>query len=61
MRSRASPTRPGPSRRLTSSFGNPREFAPGTKMAYGGMRRDEQRLQLLAYLRTLSADPQPLP
>jgi cytochrome c len=39
---------------------NPREFAPGTRMAYGGMRRDEQRLQLLAYLRTLSADPEPL-
>jgi cytochrome c len=35
---------------------NPRGFAPGTKMAYGGMRRDEQRLQLLAYLRSLGAD-----
>jgi cytochrome c len=32
---------------------NPRGFAPGTKMAYGGMRRDDQRHQLLAYLRSL--------
>ena len=40
---------------------NPRGYAPGTKMAYGGMRRDEQRADLLAYLRTLSDDPKPLP
>jgi cytochrome c len=40
---------------------NPREFAPGTKMAYAGMRRDDQRHELIAYLRTLSEDPQPLP
>lgn len=40
---------------------NPRGFAPGTKMAYGGMKRDEQRAHLLAYLRTLSDEPQPLP
>jgi cytochrome c len=33
---------------------NPRGFAPGTKMAYGGMRRDEQRIELLAYLHSLS-------
>jgi cytochrome c2 len=46
---------------LDQFIGNPREFAPGTTMAYAGMRRDEQRLELIAYLRTLSADPQPLP
>jgi cytochrome c2 len=40
---------------------NPRGFAPGTKMAYGGMRRDEQRVELLAYLHSLSDSPQPLP
>ena len=40
---------------------NPRGFAPGTKMAYGGMQRDEQRADLIAYLRTLSESPQPLP
>jgi cytochrome c2 len=40
---------------------NPRGFAPGTKMAYGGMARDEQRADLLVYLRSLSDDPEPLP
>lgn len=39
---------------------NPRGFAPGTKMGYGGMRRDEQRIELLAYLHSLSANPEPL-
>ena len=38
---------------LSDFIANPRGFAPGTKMAYGGMKRDEQRLQLLAYLRSL--------
>jgi cytochrome c2 len=46
---------------LDQFLGNPREFAPGTTMAFAGVRRDEQRLELIAYLRTLSADPQPLP
>ena len=46
---------------LNDFIHNPRGFAPGTKMAYGGMPRDEQRADLLAYLRTLSEDPQPLP
>jgi cytochrome c2 len=40
---------------------DPRGYAPGTKMAYGGMRRDEQRADLLVYLRSLSDDPEPLP
>jgi cytochrome c2 len=46
---------------LDAYLANPREFAPGTKMAYAGMRRDDQRHELIAYLRTLSEDPQPLP
>ncbi|HUE44787.1 MAG TPA: c-type cytochrome [Aestuariivirgaceae bacterium] len=40
---------------------DPRGFAPGTKMAYGGMQRDEQRADLLVYLRSLSDEPEPLP
>jgi len=40
---------------------DPRGYAPGTKMAYGGMQRDEQRADLLVYLRSLSDDPEPLP
>jgi cytochrome c len=46
---------------LNEFIRNPREYAPGTKMAYGGMKRDEQRADLLVYLRTLSEDPEPLP
>ncbi|MCF6326781.1 MAG: c-type cytochrome [Devosiaceae bacterium] len=40
---------------------NPREYAPGTKMAYRGMSKDEDRANLLAYLRTLSENPVDLP
>ena len=46
---------------LNNFIHNPRGFAPGTKMAYGGMQRDEQRADLIAYLRGLSGSPQPLP
>lgn len=46
---------------LNDFIHNPRGYVPGTKMAYGGMKRDEQRADLLAYLRTLSDDPEPLP
>lgn len=46
---------------LSQFIQNPRQYAPGTKMTYGGMRRDDQRADLIAYLRTLSDSPQPLP
>lgn len=40
----------------------PSQFAPGTKMAmYPGMPEAEKRADLIAYLRTLSEDPVPLP
>lgn len=40
---------------------NPREFAPGTRMAFAGVRQPEQRAAIIAYLRSLSENPQPLP
>jgi cytochrome c len=40
---------------------DPRSFAPGTKMTYAGMKRDSTRADILAYLRTLSDNPEPLP
>lgn len=46
---------------LNDFIHNPRGYAPGTNMGYGGMQRDEQRADLIAYLRTLSDSPQPLP
>lgn len=46
---------------LDQFLANPRQFAPGTKMTYAGVRRDDQRADLIAYMRSLSDDPQPLP
>lgn len=40
---------------------DPREWAPGTKMNFAGMRKAEDRADLVAYLRSLSATPAPLP
>jgi cytochrome c len=39
----------------------PREYAPGTKMVFPGIKNPEDRAALLAYLRSLSDSPQPLP
>lgn len=40
---------------------NPRGFAPGTKMAFAGISDNAKIANLIAYLRTLSDDPVPLP
>ncbi|MGE0226574.1 MAG: cytochrome c family protein [Acetobacteraceae bacterium] len=39
----------------------PSSFAPGTRMAFAGIKSDQQRADVIAYLRTLSASPAPLP
>lgn len=39
----------------------PKQAVPGTKMAYGGLKRDADRANLLAYLATLSDAPVPFP
>lgn len=39
----------------------PKEFAPGTKMNYIGLKKPEDRAAVIAWLRTLSPSPQPLP
>ena len=46
---------------LNKFITNPRSFAPKTKMTFGGIKRDAARADLLAYLRTLSDSPKPLP
>ena len=38
-----------------------RKGAPGTKMAFVGIPKAEDRAALIAYLRTLSDSPKPLP
>jgi cytochrome c len=40
---------------------NPRGYIPGTNMSFAGISRDTQRADVIAYLRTLSDSPQPLP
>jgi cytochrome c len=40
---------------------NPKGYAPGTIMAFAGIARPDERADLLAYLRTLSDAPAPLP
>ena len=40
---------------------NPKGAVPGTKMAYGGLKKDADRANLLAYLATLSDSPVPFP
>ena len=40
---------------------SPQEYAPGTKMSYTGVKDDQTRADVIAYLRTLSPNPLPLP
>jgi cytochrome c len=39
----------------------PSAYAPGTKMTFAGLSRENQRADLIAYLDTLSKNPVPLP
>jgi cytochrome c len=39
----------------------PSDWAPGTSMSYAGLRRSEDRANVIAFLRSLSDDPLPLP
>ena len=39
----------------------PAKYAPGTKMAFAGISNDKDRANLIAWLRTLSDSPAPLP
>ena len=46
---------------LNEFITNPKAAVPGTKMAYGGLKKDADRANLLAYLATLSDSPVPFP
>lgn len=39
----------------------PKDWAPGTKMAFAGLKKAKDRANLIAYLRSLSSNPAPLP
>jgi len=46
---------------LNAFLTNPKAFVPGTAMGFAGVQRDSQRADIIAYLRTLSDNPVPLP
>jgi cytochrome c len=46
---------------LSEFLKSPRNYVSGTSMAFAGIRNPEQEANLIAYLRTLSDNPAPLP
>lgn len=46
---------------LNAFLANPKAAIPGTKMNYAGMKSVQDRANLIAWLRTMSASPPPLP
>jgi cytochrome c2 len=46
---------------LSAFLANPKAHVPGTKMAFPGLRKEDDRAAVIAYLRSLSQNPQPLP
>ena len=46
---------------LNKVLASPRGYIPGTNMSFAGLSRDSQRADVIAYLRTLSDSPKPLP
>jgi cytochrome c len=47
--------------KLFAYLESPQTMVPGTKMSFGGIKSTQQRLNLIAYLRTLADSPAPLP
>ncbi|MFQ5938549.1 MAG: c-type cytochrome [Alphaproteobacteria bacterium] len=46
---------------LNAFVAKPKAYIPGTKMIFNGFKEPEDRADLIAYLRTLSDSPRPLP
>lgn len=46
---------------LSKFISNPKGFVPGTAMGFAGIQKDSERADVIAYLRTLSESPAPLP
>lgn len=46
---------------LDAYLADPRSWAPGNKMAFAGLKKPEDRADVILYLRSLSDSPEPLP
>lgn len=46
---------------LDQFLASPKSYAKGTKMGFAGLKKASDRAAVMAYLRSLSATPQPLP
>ncbi len=46
---------------LNKFLANPKAYAPGTKMTFAGLRKPEQRADVIAFLRSKADSPAPLP
>ena len=46
---------------LNKWLDDPRADVPGTAMTFAGIKNEKQRADVIAYLNTLSKNPQPLP
>lgn len=46
---------------LNSFLIAPKDFMPGTKMIFSGLKNDQERANVIAYLASLSASPKPFP
>jgi len=46
---------------LNKFLANPRGYINGTAMTFAGLPRGNQRADIIAFLHTLSDNPQPLP
>ncbi len=46
---------------LDAFLAKPKAFAPGTKMTFNGVKKAADRAAVIAYLRSLSDSPKPLP
>jgi cytochrome c len=46
---------------LNKFLANPKAFVPGTAMSFAGISKDSERADVIAYLRSLSDSPAPLP
>jgi len=46
---------------LDGFLANPKGLVPKTKMSFAGLKKEKDRAAILAYMRTLAAEPVPLP